>query len=304
MIEPLRKAYHRWHTQTLEALYPHLPVSGVVRPVFLLGCGRSGKSTLARALASRLDAVHLNEARHLWTAVFPEADIWQARPGRRPGRLVLDADDYRLDRARRLSRAFALQARRRGRTTVLDELAINNFRLALIARIFPDARFVHVYRSGLEVAELIGCAARAGRWFGAGDVKWHQLAARAGADEPTRGLPALCRCDRDRGLLEWRLSTEAATVFLADQPATTYREVSAYRLQHDRCAALDELVDFLGESSTPKAPPVSRALSAWVDDRSLASSKHGLSERDRELGGPLLLPSMTDSSGLVSYIRG
>ncbi|MBN1225030.1 MAG: sulfotransferase [Candidatus Aminicenantes bacterium] len=35
---------------------------------------------------------------------------------------------------------------------LIEKLPINNFRLNLILRIFPDARFIHIYRNGLEVA--------------------------------------------------------------------------------------------------------------------------------------------------------
>src|SRR5215212_6691597 len=65
--------------------YALLPVQGVSRPVFILGCGRSGTTIFGAALSKHKSITYLNEPRHLWFAAYPETDIWTQRAARRKG---------------------------------------------------------------------------------------------------------------------------------------------------------------------------------------------------------------------------
>ena len=56
--------------------------------------------------------------------------------------------------------------------------------------------------------------------------RWNMLAEYAQSMSETAHLPALCQSDYEKGLLEWRVSTEAATSFLGRLPQDDWLEVS------------------------------------------------------------------------------
>jgi len=174
---------------TIDRIAARLPIEGEQRPVFIVGCGRSGTTILGTALSKHSRIVYLNEPRHLWFAAYPQTDIWTARAAARGGRLVLtanDADEQRSKRLRRLFRWAALIARR---SVVVEKLPVNSFRLEFIRAIFPNARFVCIYRNGLEVARSIAADAQPKNWFGVNGYKWTELKQLARASAETLSLP-------------------------------------------------------------------------------------------------------------------
>lgn len=281
--------YHALRTRLVEAAHAYWPGRELTDPVFILGCGRSGKSTLAGLFAAHVDIVYLDEPRRLWFAAFPQADIWTRRARARQGRLVLDETDYDAQRARRLRRLFAWRADRVGANTLIEELAINNFRIELIRRVFPRARFIHVYRSGCDVADLIAKAAENGHWFGAGQFKWHRLVEQARRAEATRHVPALCTDTRDMGLLEWRLSSEAVVRSLSRLPSSQWMEIHSDDILATPADAQRRVLDFLAGRHAETPSGECRATTASAV----------LAERDREIGGPLLARSLDAGTGLV-----
>lgn len=267
-------------------------------PVFIIGCGRSGTTALGTLLAAHPAVTYLNEPRDTWARVFPRSDIWSDRAPARGGRLVLTADDTDDLRSRRLRRIFHAMTVRRGRPLLVEKLPINTFRLGLIHEVFPGARYIHLYRNGLEVARSIEPLARAGRWFGAGGYKWDRLAEFAEGQPDTRCLPSRCDTPFLRGLLEWRLSTRCAVDFLAALPGAHFGELSYRRFTADPGAAVARLAAFLGLAAGPELIELARDT---VSRRAASLDGEPLTEREREIGGPLLPLSMDgDRSGLVS----
>ncbi|HJQ83322.1 MAG TPA: sulfotransferase [Candidatus Binatia bacterium] len=221
------------------------------RPVFLTGCGRSGTTILGTALSHHHAITYLNEPRHLWIRAYPETDIWSPRAAERRGVLVLTAADCRLERSWRLRRLFARETRATGRPRLLEKLPINSFRLEFIRRIFPNALFLHIVRDGREVAASIARECEAGRWFGESDYKWRLLVRFAEADQRTASLPALCRTEYERGLLEWRLSVETARRFYATVRGGRHLELRYEDLLADPPAMLARIERFLGVAPDP-----------------------------------------------------
>lgn len=298
--DTLRDAYYRWRVNTLQAIYPRLPVRGLASPVFVLGCGRSGKSTLAALLSAHAQVVYLNEPRHLWFSAFPQSDIWTARAHARGGRIVLDETDFTAARARRLRRLFQLQALRNDGSIVVEELAINSFRIGLIRQVFPHARFIHVYRNGLEVADLIQKAAERGGWFGANQYKWKQLVEYAERGEQTRGLAAMCKDYRDMGLLEWRLSTEAVVSSLAGMSPESYVECNSAELFDHPARVLARVGRLIGLDAA--ADVETRAVTADNPrQRTTGRPYSEVSSHEEMLAGPMLRLSMSKAGGLVPH---
>jgi LPS sulfotransferase NodH len=272
------------------------PFPGIAHPVFILGCGRSGTTILGKVLSRHRKITYLNEPRELWSSAYPETDVWTSSAYTSGGKIHLstaDADHKKSARIRRMFRFETLVSRR---PLLIEKLPINNFRLRFIHAIFPDARYIHIYRNGLEVASSIARANRTGDWFGSGGYKWNQLVEYATAEGRAGDVPALCTTDFERGLLEWRLSTEAAISFLGELADNAYFELSYDDFVTHSADAVARIFKFIGvdaaaEIETFVAEAVSRR-SARIDDR-IASEKLKL------IGGKLLPLSMDKSAGLT-----
>src|SRR5262245_51402655 len=156
----------------LRDLYCRFPFPGVSKPTFVIGCGRSGTTILGTSLSKHRSVTYLNEPRDLWFSAIPEADIWTSRAMGRRGKLSLTEADVDFTKSKRLSRAFRLETVISRRPVLVEKLPVNSFRLGLIDRIFPDARFIHIFRNGLEVANSIEKESKEGKWFGANAYKW------------------------------------------------------------------------------------------------------------------------------------
>ena len=200
------------------------------RPVFIVGCERSGTTILGDTLALHTSVTYLNEPRHLWADAYPETDVWSERAVGRGGRLDLTGSVRTPERDRRLTVNFYCETSATGRPRLVEKLPVNSFRLQFIDAVYPDALFVHLLRNGLEVARSIERMPAEDLWYGHDDYKWKLLEEYAGRSERYRELAGLCDTVRLRGLLEWRMSVETAVEHLDALPAerrvaVTYEEL-------------------------------------------------------------------------------
>lgn len=276
--------------------YSILPFNGVSRPIFIIGCGRSGTTILGRTLSWHRDITYLNEPRELWFSAYPRTDIWTSKAPSRKGKLALAAADTQYWRSKKLSHLFHLETISNGAPVFIEKLPINNFRLHFIHKIFPDARFIHIYRNGVEVAKSIQKLSDRGGWFGANSYKWDKLVEYAENKDDTFGLPALCDNNFDKGLLEWRLSTEAAIEFLSQLPKEKFFEFKYDELVENPVEAISNVLEFIGIGGDS-------AVNKFVDDklerRTRKLGHFALSEKEQLLGGKLLPLSMEEGKGLV-----
>jgi hypothetical protein len=133
------------------------------QPVFIVGTGRCGTSLLVKILHSHPDIVgFLGEANHLWhPKMFPfrKAQVDGATPIEvDPKRFTeLSIDSWPANQAERIYQAFngfRLIAKIAGQgTTFFVKSAMVSFMIPKIVSIFPDARFIHIYRNGPSVVE-------------------------------------------------------------------------------------------------------------------------------------------------------
>lgn len=280
----------------LGSLYAALPFRGVKRPVFILGCGRSGTTILGTSLSSHPDVAYLNEPRDLWVSAYPETDIWSAKAPSRGGQLVLDTTDTVDSKSKKLSRLFQIEAIQRGGSVLIEKTPVNNFRLAFIRHIFPDARFIHIYRNGLEVAASIAKIVEIGGWYGEDAYKWDKLAEYAMRFDETRHLPGLCTTPYEKGLLEWRLSTEAAVSFLHGLPDDSFFELNYDEFVDRPFNTFSRLIEFIGIDADPD---MASFLAKRLTRRASKLGYGNVSEKDEMIGGPILPLSMDGSSGIT-----
>lgn len=234
---------------------------------FITGCGRSGTTILGRVLGVHPDITYFNDRFDLWLAPFPVADAWSLRdqlvgPAARalpPARVALTAQDAE-DAGEPARRDFfaRLDAERAGRPCVVEKLALNNFRLPFLRRLAPTARFINIVRHGVEVARSIEVRARAGEWYGVNDRKWALLAQHAHA-VGLGHLADACATPFDRGLLEWRLSVEAAEAYWAAARGVPVHHLRYEQLLADPAGAAQRLFAFLGLDAHPNVLDFARA---------------------------------------------
>jgi hypothetical protein len=269
----------------IRRVYSTLPFPGVDRPVFIIGCGRSGTTILGESVSRHRHVTYLNEPRHLWFSAFPESDVWTSSARSRNGRLCFTEADAHNRRGKRLGRLFRLETLVTKRPILVEKLPINSFRLRFIHALFPDARFIHIYRNGLEVARSIEAFNARTDWFGADSYKWHLLADYARTRDDTRQLPELCTTAYEKGLLEWRLSTEAVVDFLGGLPESAFHETNYDDFIGDPVKTISEILAFIGADHDPNVEGFVANAVARKRDRLDAAN---LSEKERTIGGRLL----------------
>ena len=277
-------------------LFSILPVKGIKRPLFIIGCGRSGTTILGTILSMHGKVTYLNEPRKLWTAAYPKTNIWKNDRSGNRGNLSLTAADTERRSSKRLSRLFRFETIKTGKPVLIEKLPANSFRLQFIRKIFPDARFIHLYRNGLEVARSIEKFCQEGKWFCANPYKWKQLSHLARSSNGTAALPELCTDYFYMGLLEWRLNTAAVTGFLELIPKAAYIEISYNDLLDNPGDTISRILDFIGLEPDPD---VSEFAHQSLVRRSMKIESMPLSEKEKIIGGELLPVSLKNTSGLT-----
>ncbi len=242
---------------------------------------------------------YLNERRDLWGAAYPETDVWSSQAENRGGALQLKAQDSESSRSRRLSRYFLFQAKKTGRPVLVEKLPINNFRVGLIAEAFPDARFVHIYRNGLEVARSIAERDRRNGWFRDNKYRWDLLVDYASEAPETSTLPGLVDTPYEKGLLEWRLSTEAAVEYLLQMTQKTFIEVSYSDFVDNPVDSIDEALSFLDLNTDQE---VHKFAGTEIRRQSPPITRTKLSEKESKIGGKLLKLSISGKGITNNYV--
>jgi hypothetical protein len=257
--------------------------TALTRPVFVVGCGRSGTTILGETLGAHREVAYLNEPRDIWR-YDRRTDIWSRRAERRGGRLCLRAADVDPAIASKIARTFATELHLRGARRLVEKLPINAFRIAYLSTMFPDALFVHVIRNGQDVARSIGQLAERGQWFGRDGYKWRLLAQHAEANG-LGPLAGLCASVDLRGLLEWRLSVRAAREELAKLPEERWLEIRYEDFVHRPAAACERLARFAG---LPPDPNLLAFANAKVGRRLACADMARLTPEALRVGGDLL----------------
>jgi hypothetical protein len=278
-----------------------LPYQGIRHPVFVIGCGRSGTTILGTALSKHKHITYLNEPRHLWFTAFPETDIWTSKAASRNGKLVLTGADADSAKSEKLRRLFRFETIKSWKPVLVEKLPINNFRLQFIHKIFPAARYIHIYRNGLEVARSIEKKNEDSEWFGENSYKWAELVKHALSKHDTENLPAICSSVFDKGLLEWRLSTEAAVDFLGNLPSGSSFEIHYDAFMENPVGTISQVFDFLG---LEQGLEVEEFVSETIVRRTSKLGLNNISEKEQLLGGKLLPLSMNAEQTLTNRRRG
>jgi len=199
-----------------------LPVlKNVIKPIFIVGIGRSGTTIIGKVLSFHREVGLLNEAKALWHAIYPFEDIL--------GTYGKDAF-YKLceshvsseivERAKKLHGAFLyfVKAER-----LLDKYPEMIFRISFIQKIYPDLKVILLIRNGWSVVHSISNYSRKhtvqtskghADWWGVNRRKWQLLTTQVlGAEEELSEIgeiiPSLERHE-DMAAVEWILTMREA----------------------------------------------------------------------------------------------
>ena len=285
----------------LRELFDAASQNGASAPIFIVGCGRSGTTILGTTLAQNCQITLLNERRDLWISAYPQTDVWASQAAARGSKIILKRTDATAQQNRRLRRTFRFELAKSRKSILLEKLPINSFRLDFIESIFPEARFIHIHRNGIDVARSIERFCVRHQWYGCDGYKWEQLRQVAELRATTRELPSLCKGNFEKALLEWRLSTEEVVRFFTAISASRWVEISYDDLVDDPVASIQRVLAFIGASSDPA---VIAFAEQHIARRTARSKLTALSDRERILGGPLLPISVSGVSELTRHASG
>ncbi len=208
-----RSTYYFARSVSTEARARLTPVSAAddFSPVFIVGCGRSGTTLLGELIARHPRVKFICEPYDLWAAVHPATDFLQIY---RHGEHHCMLDSRAVTRETRI-RFQRVMSPRRG-FTLVEKSPVNALRLGFLDAIAPSARFVHIVRDGVEVAQSIERKASGARrmafgpplnnWWGISGAKWTALVRDGREAGYYAGEIRHLTADDQRGAYEWLVS--------------------------------------------------------------------------------------------------
>lgn len=121
-------------------LFP--PLRGAVRrPVFIVGCSRSGTTLFAEIFGDRADACNVMDASQVWDLRYYDKSADDHR----------DENDAGLWEISRIRTSLAARLLASGRKCLINKNNQNSLRLRYLKTAFPDAFIIHVVRDARPV---------------------------------------------------------------------------------------------------------------------------------------------------------
>lgn len=117
------------------------------RPIFMIGCPRSGTSIVAKMLGIHPNLAHWSEAVQVWDPEYynnnnSKNHIWDQTD-------LTEHDKLRIKATFHLYQIIHVKSR------FLNKHPRNSLRIKYIQEIFPDCRFIHVIRNPIAIVESL-----------------------------------------------------------------------------------------------------------------------------------------------------
>lgn len=244
----------RWINPLVFALYSlqaALPFNKkIIKPVFILGTGRSGTTILGVTLGIHNDVGFLNEPKALWSYLYGKEDLIGSY-NHNPANYRLSAADANKEIQKKANRIYGNYLRFALSSRVVDKYPELVFRTDFVSEIFPDARFLFLYRDGYDTCHSIRLwSERLGindsgeihDWWGRDDRKWKLLCEQIVSDDDALG-PYMreifeYRDHTLRAAVEWIVTMKEGLRLLETKPKAVmgvkYEDyVSSSELRHD-----------------------------------------------------------------------
>ena len=238
--------------------------SGLIpRPVFLLGCARSGTSIFGEALASHPAVTYLFELSPTWNSIVEEgADH----------RLEAAAADPEL--ARRVYDEFSGHLRGEPGEVLLEKNPKHVLRLPFLAALFPWGRFIHIIRDGRDTAASLMFRNRGDGWGHLQVPGWRDLLERYPKENHIR-------CAH-----QWRIAVETARCDGARLGGARYREVRYEDLVRNPLAVVEEALAFMGLEAPGAVAEFCRKIQDETEGsyHALKQVRHYVDNHSRRIG--------------------
>ena len=209
-------------------------LKSVVKPIFVIGTGRSGSTILGKVLSMHRDIGFLNEPKAMWYTLDAREDV--------NGHFQRGVGQYRFDTAvataktrQAAHRLFGFYLTLTGSKRVLDKNPEIVFRLPFVRTIFPDAKFIFLVRNGWDTIHSITTWSKTnGRqvdderqdWWGVEQRKWHLMVEQLVSTEPLLSqmqteVGALSR-EEAMAAVEWIVTMQEGIRALQTMPEHIY----------------------------------------------------------------------------------
>ena len=228
----------------------------VVKPVFILGTGRSGTTVLGTIFSMHKELGYLNEPKALWHKIYPYEDLigtYSSNNAKyRLGRELVTTEIK--DRSHRLYGAYLMAS---FSSRVVDKYPELIFRIPFVLEIFPDAKFLFLVRNGWDTCHSINhWSERLGidkdkdkhDWWGVNRRKWNLLIEQIIPEHkdlsPYANDMRKWTNQKDMAAVEWIVSMREGLKALKTFPGKIYR-INYEQLCNTDDVLLEELVNFL-----------------------------------------------------------
>lgn len=228
--------------------------SRLLKPIFVVGCPRSGTTVIGRCLSAHPDVGGSDESMFLGSLarIYQNFYVGDNPRAAAPLKNYISEDDLLGTLGRCSDDIFGSLLARLGRPRYLDHTPWYSRSIDFIDRLYPDAVFIHVIRDGRDVVASLEHSYRSGYWW-------------AGATQT----------DRSRLWVQLVSTCQQSATRLSLAPARRYIEVSYEQLCSTPFRQLGDLLDFLdlplnAAVFEPLAEP--HTVPRAQEERSLSSS--------------------------------
>ncbi|WP_339846529.1 sulfotransferase [uncultured Halopseudomonas sp.] len=214
----------------------------IVKPLYIVGTGRSGTTILGLTLSIHKDIAFLNEPKAYWNHIIDNEDLIGSY-SKRPGQYYINPNEISLSKiihAHRILGNFLTFSKSKRLVDKYPELI---FRFHAVKRIHPDSKFLFLYRDGWDTCHSIETwSKRLGTvvedethdWWGRDNQKWFALQEIVKDDpqlSPYSDKIADYRDHRWMAAVEWILTMKQGIKLLQENPdcvlAVKYEEFVA-----------------------------------------------------------------------------
>ena len=191
----------------------------IVMPIYIIGMGRSGTTVLGKILSLHPDLGFINEPKAMWYFANNEDDLIGSYTDK-DAKYILNAENVQNNSSIKIHKLYAFYLRAIFTKRVLDKYPEMIFRVPFLKKIFPDAKFVFIYRNGWDASSSSDNWSKLNSktmknneihdWWGKNNRKWNLLINQVATKDimlrnELNSLKAINNSN-DKSAIEWLLT--------------------------------------------------------------------------------------------------
>lgn len=237
--------------------------SAKVQIAYIIGIGRSGTTILGKTLGMHKDIAFLNEPKAIWAYAYKHEDIIGSY-NTHIGKLVLTEEESNSKTRSLLTSFYRNVLRLTGNTLVVDKYPELVFRIGFVKSLFPNAKFIFLYRNPFETLNSIYKWSEQHRaenkrvkndWWGLNNRKWEVIKEELILPSSTYSnmIPMLTKYDSDplsMAAIEWIVTMDYG-IFVIHKYSKDVLLIDYNELVENKHRCVHMLCEFLGVNSDP-----------------------------------------------------